>query len=69
MFLRVGPERLDGRPVLELELDDGRLLSIVLDPAHARAVADRIVECVDGRILARVPSRRVLELELGTEPR
>jgi hypothetical protein len=63
-FLRVGPERNDGRPVLEIELADGQLVAVILDRAHGRSIAGRIEECVDGRILARPPSRRVLELEL-----
>jgi hypothetical protein len=63
-YLRVGPERVDGRPILELELVTGELIAVVLDRAHGRSVAGRILECIDGRIGARPPSRQVLELEL-----
>lgn len=63
-FLRIGPDRIDGRPVIELELTTGEILAVALDRGHGRSVAGRIEECVDGRICARPPSRRVLELEL-----
>lgn len=63
-FLRIGPDRATGRPVIELELDDGQIISVVLDPAHGRTAASRLAECVDGRISARPPSRRVLQIEL-----
>lgn len=67
-YLRIGPDRIDGRPILELELTTGELIMVSLDRGHGRSVAERIIECVDGRISARAPSRRVLELELVIEP-
>jgi hypothetical protein len=63
-YLRVGPDRVDGRPVLEIELVGGELVAVVLDPAHALSVASRIVECVNGDVAKRARERRVLELEL-----
>lgn len=65
--IRVGPATPTGQPIIEIELDDGRLILIRLDPAHGRAVSERIVECIDGRITARIPSRRVLVITLAPD--
>lgn len=66
-YLRIAPDRIDGRPVIEIELISGESILVPLDRGHGRSVADRIVECVDGRISARAPSRRVLEIELAVD--
>ena len=58
--LNVG--RYDHEPAIEVEFDDGRAFMILLDPAHATAIAKRLAECVDGSIQRRPPSRRVLEV-------
>ena len=60
-YLRVRPDGVDGRPVLEIELTTGEIVLAPIDRGHGRAVANRIVECIDGRIAAR--SSPVLELE------
>jgi hypothetical protein len=60
----VGPDPLTGRPRIDVELADGTTVIVALDSAHAKAISGRLQEIVDGRISARVPSRRVLEIEL-----
>lgn len=58
-FLRVGPSSPDGRPTIELEMADGESILVPLDRAHARSVANRLLDCIDGG------ARRTLELELA----
>ncbi len=60
----VGPHPITGQPRIDIELADGTTVIVVLDGAHAKAISGRLQEVVDGRISARVPSRRVLEIEL-----
>lgn len=67
-FVRVGPHDTTGAPCLAVVYRDGRTVTISFDPAHAHALAERILECVDGRISSRPPSRRVLEIELAEDP-
>lgn len=61
--VRVGP--LPTGPALEVTMSDGQSVLVELDIAHASAIADRLRECVDGRVCARPPSRRVLQITLG----
>lgn len=63
--LRVGPH--DKGPALEIEFADGRHVLVDLDVAHASKIADRLRECVDGRVCRRPPSQRVFELTLVCE--
>ncbi len=62
--LRVGPLP-DGQPAIELVFDDGRCATVDLSVADASRIADRLRECVDGRICQRPPSRRALEVLVG----
>ena len=68
-FILAGPHAETGAPALEIVFADGRAVTVHLDPAHARALGERLIECVDGRVHARPPSRRVLELEIAGDPR
>jgi len=45
----------------------GENVNIVLDVAHARALSGRLDEIISGRVMARPPSRRILDLALVTE--
>ncbi len=62
--LRVGPLS-DGQPAIEFVFDDGRRVTVDMTIADASRVADRLRECVDGRVCQRPPSQRVLEVSLG----
>ena len=60
-----GPDPVTGQPRIDIELADGTTVNVVLDSAHAKSISGRLQEVVDGRIHARVPSRRVLAIELA----
>lgn len=64
--LRVGPTQ--NGPAIELEFADGEKVLVDLDIGNASNIADRLRECVDGRVNARPASRRVLEIPL-VDPR
>lgn len=64
--LRIGP-LAGGRPAIELVCADGRCVILELDVAHASVIAERLNECIDGRITKRPASRRVLELTLAPD--
>lgn len=63
--LCAGPHSRTQAPTIELAFAGGRIVSVQLDPAHARAFALRLLECVDGRVFARPLDARVLELSLA----
>ncbi len=62
--LRVGPLP-GGAPAVEMVFEDGSKATATLDVSQAHLLILRLRECLDGRIVARPPSRRVLELVLG----
>ncbi len=64
LAIRVGLT-CEGAPALEVCLSDGMSVLIPLEVSQAGRIADRLRECVDGRILQRPPSRRSLELTIG----
>ncbi len=63
--LRVGPHPLHDGPAIEVVFADGHTTFIALDVHAASAVVDRLREVIDGRVCARPPSRRVLEIPLA----
>lgn len=62
--LQCGPDPMNDRPRIDIEMAGGHTLEIVLDIAHARALSQRLDEILSGRVMARPPSRRVLEIAL-----
>lgn len=55
LFVGTHPE--SGAPTIELAFDEGSTMRLVLDPAHADAIARRLRQCIDGT------AKRVLEIE------
>jgi hypothetical protein len=64
--MQVGPDPATGWPRIDVVLDDGQVIAVVLDPAHAMAFARRVDAITSGMIATLPPSRRVLEIELGS---
>lgn len=62
--LRVGPGR-GACAGVEIELADGTVAYVDLSVHEASLLSERLRECIDGRVTARVTSRRVLEIPLG----
>ncbi len=65
--LRVGPLS-NGQPAIEFVFSDGGTATVDLSVADASKVADRLRECVDGRICQRPPSRRAIEIPVSPFP-
>lgn len=65
--LLVGPDADTGKARIDIVIAGGHTLSVLLDIAHARSVSSRIDEVISGRVMARPPSRRVLQLSLFNE--
>src|SRR3990167_4529808 len=62
-----GPDPITDQARLEIEVVGGETITIVLDIAHAKALSARLDEIVSGRVMARPPSRRGLEIALFDE--
>jgi hypothetical protein len=65
--LACGPDPDTGKARFDLTIAGGHTLTILLDIAHSKAISARLDEVVSGRVMARPPSRRVLELALFNE--
>jgi hypothetical protein len=66
--IEVSPDPATGWPRIGIALDDGRVVAVVLDPAHGRAVARRIDAITSGEVAKLAPSRRALWLDAAPDP-
>ncbi len=64
--MQCGPDPATGWARLDIVMSDDSVISVVLDPAHARAFARRVDAITSGTIATLPPSRRVLEIDLGS---